>query len=428
MTQLISRPVEGFDPLRVVQPDRVHGSAYTSREIFDLELERIFGRGWVYVAHASEIPEPGDFVTRRMGHEPVIVCRGKDGEIRVFANRCTHRGNRLCTADAGNAKSFQCPYHGWTFTNEGRLSAVPMKNGYADRFDDLRSELGLVPAARTDAYRGFVFASLAPDGPSLLEHLGNATTAIDRLLALSPTGELRLGAGWMKHEQLANWKMAMENNVDGYHALFTHASVYEAVRPAKVSHQPSKVKVLVRDMGHGHSEIDYSREYTHLDEEFVWFGRIPREKLPHYVAAMESRYGPEQTHRSLVIGPPHTLVFPNLFLAEMNIMTVEPIAPDRTIAYTTPALLDGAPEVNRRMLRRTEGAMGPAGFLIADDGEIAARNQRGLAARQPEWVTLSRGIESDELEESGVINTDKSAETPQRGFWREWARVMAPDA
>jgi phenylpropionate dioxygenase-like ring-hydroxylating dioxygenase large terminal subunit len=424
MTQLLNDPVDEFDVSTIVQPDRVHGDAYASDDIFERERDRIFHRGWVYVAHTSEVPETGDYVTKQIGGEPVIVVRGKDGNVRVLANRCRHRGNRICTAEAGNARSFRCPYHGWTYSNEGKLLAIPMKGGYADRFEGLREELGLSPVPRADEYRGFVFASLSPGDITLLEHLGRATTAIDRLLALSPDGEIQLTAGWMKHEQLANWKMVMENNVDGYHALFTHQSVYDAVRPAKVSHQPSKVKVLVRDLGNGHSEIDYREEYTKLDEEFVWFGRIPRQKISGYIEAMEANYGPEDTHRSLVVGPPHTLIFPNLFLAEMNIMTVEPIAAGRTIAYTTPALLKGAPEMNHRMIRRTEGAMGPAGFLIADDGEIGARNQRGLASHQAEWLTLSRGVESDEVNDTGVVNYDKSAETPQRGFWREWARVM----
>ncbi|WP_371541565.1 Rieske 2Fe-2S domain-containing protein [Streptomyces sp. NBC_00554] len=423
-----ANPTNTFDVEALVRPDRVHGSVYTSPEIFRRELEQIFRKGWVYVAHDSEVPEPGDYITRMMGQEPVIVARGKDGQVRVLANRCAHRGNRLCNAEQGNATSFRCPYHGWTFSNEGPLVAVPMRNGYADRYDSLRGELGLTPAARVDTYRGFVFASLAPTGISLLEHLGRSTDAIDRLLALSPAGELQLGAGHMKHFQNCNWKMVMENNVDGYHALFTHKSVYDAVRPAKVSHQPAKVKVLVRDLGGGHSEIDYSEEYEKLDEEFVWFGRSPREKLPAYVSAMEAAYGPERTHHSLVVGPPHTLIFPNLFLAEMNIMTVDLLAADRTVAYTTPALLKGAPELNGKMLRRTEGAMGPAGFLIADDGEIGFRNQRGLAARGSEWLQLSRGLESDLDNETGTVNYDKSSETPQRGFWREWARVMGASA
>ncbi|EUA51443.1 ring hydroxylating alpha subunit family protein [Mycobacterium xenopi 3993] len=181
----------------------------------------------------------------------------------------------------------------------------------------------------------------------------------------------------MKHLHHANWKMVVENNVDGYHALFTHASVYDAIRPAKVSHVPSKVDVVVRDMGNGHSEIDYSNEYRKLNEEFVWYGRIPREKLAEYVEALERTYGPSQAHDALVVGPPHTLIWPNLFLAEMNVMFVEPQAVNRTIAYTTAVLMPGQDKLNERTLRRSEGAMGPAGFLIADDGEIGMRNQAG---------------------------------------------------
>jgi len=80
--------------------------------------------------------------------------------------------------------------------------------------------------------------------------------------------------------------------------------------------------------------------------------------------------------------------------------------------------------MNRKMIRRTEGAMGPAGFLIADDGEIGARNQLGLVAEEPEWVLLSRGLHTDEPDGQGQVNRDKSAETPQRGFWRHWAEVI----
>ena len=409
---------------RLVEPDRVHATVYTSPTIFELELERIFRDGWVFVAHDSEVPEVGDYVTKRIGRESVVVTRAKDGEVHVLANRCTHRGNRLCNAEKGNARLFRCPYHGWTFGNDGTLMAVPMKVGYAERFNALRDELALVHVPRTDSYGGFLFASMAESGPGLRAHLGRATAAIDRLLDLSPTRRISLGAGWMKHEQNANWKMVMENNVDGYHALFTHQSVYDSIKPAKVSHQPSKVKVLVRDLGNGHAEIDYSQEYEKLDEEFVWFGR---NHAPGWrdIGCHRRGYGPDETHHSLVVGPPHTLIFPNLFLAEMNIMTVELIAPGKSIAYTTAALIEGQSEINERMLRRTEGAMGPAGFLIADDGEIGMRNQLGLASRAVEWLELSRGVETDEADETGVINYDKSAETPQRGFWREWQRVMA---
>ena len=411
----------------LVGQDRVHGSVYTSPAVFATEMRRIFREGWVFVAHESEVPENGDYLTRRIADEPVIVARGKDGVVRVLLNRCTHRGNRLCNAEKGNSSAFRCPYHGWTFSNDGSLSGVPMREGYGAEFGSLRAELGLAPAARQDSYGGFIFASLAPTGITLLEHLGRATVAIDRLTALSPTGQLQLSAGWMKHRMFCNWKMVMENNVDGYHALFTHQSVYDAVRPAKVSHVPSKVETLVRDMGDGHSEIDYAPEYRRLDEEFIWFGRAPRAKLANYVAALEAAHGPERAHEALVVGPPHALIFPNLFLAEMNVMTVEPLDCGESIAYTTSVLIPDAPEINAKTLRRTEGAMGPAGFLLADDGEIGIRNQFGLAAREPEWVVLSRGRDSDIDDESGRINKDKSAETPQRGWWRHWASVLDDD-
>jgi phenylpropionate dioxygenase-like ring-hydroxylating dioxygenase large terminal subunit len=415
---------DAFDVDGVIRSDRVHGSVYTSGEIFRREMDTIFKTGWVYVAHDSEVSERGDYLTRVIGHDPVVVVRGKDDVVRVILNRCTHRANKLCNAEQGNANSFRCPYHGWTFSNTGALQGVPMREGYGEAFNAVRSELGLAEAPRVDSYGGFVFASLAPDGISLREHLGKATGAIDRLLNLSPTRKIDLRANWMKHLHHANWKMVVENNVDGYHALFTHASVYDAIKPAKVSHVPTKVDVLVRDLGDGHSEIDYTDEYRKLDEEFVWFGRTPRAKLGGYVDDLETAYGPQQAHDALVVGPPHTLIWPNLFLAEMNVMFVEPQAPDRTIAYTTAVLIPGQDELNERTLRRSEGAMGPAGFLIADDGEIGMRNQAGLAAELPEWLMLARGVESDVADTSGIINRDKSAETPQRGFYSQWATVV----
>ncbi|GFG83991.1 aromatic ring-hydroxylating oxygenase subunit alpha [Mycolicibacter algericus] len=419
---------DDFDVTTVVRNDRVHGSVYTSPEIFRREMNTIFKTGWVYVAHESEVSERGDYLTRMIGYNPVVVVRSKDGVVRVLLNRCSHRANKLCNAEKGNANAFRCPYHGWTFGNNGALQGVPMRECYGDNFNEVRSELGLAQAPRVDSYGGFIFASLTPDGVTLREHLGGATRAIDRLLNLSPSRSIDLRANWMKHLHHANWKMVVENNVDGYHALFTHASVYDAIRPAKVSHVPTKVDVLVRDIGNGHSEIDYSNEYRNLDEEFVWYGRIPRAKLPRYVDALEQEYGPDQAHDALVVGPPHTLIWPNLFLAEMNVMFVEPQLPNRTIAYTTAVLIPGQDELNERTLRRSEGAMGPAGFLIADDGEIGMRNQAGLAAEQPEWLVLSRGMGNDVTDETGIINRDKSAETPQRGFYARWAEVVGGKA
>jgi len=95
-----------MDYKTLVQDDRIHASLYTDPRVFEDEMERIFHRGWVFVGHDSEIPASGDYVTRLIGREPVIMVRGKDGAVEVLVNRCMHRGTLVCTAERGSAKTF----------------------------------------------------------------------------------------------------------------------------------------------------------------------------------------------------------------------------------------------------------------------------------------------------------------------------------
>src|SRR3954470_19117951 len=140
----------------LVQPDRVHRSIYTDAAIFDLEMERIFGRAWLVLGHESQVREPGDYFTTRMGREPVIVVRHEDGSVRVLINRCAHRGAMVCAEGRGTTERFVCPYHGWSYDIGGSLRAVPFSSGYQK--DDL-AQLRLLTVARVAVYRGFIFAS-----------------------------------------------------------------------------------------------------------------------------------------------------------------------------------------------------------------------------------------------------------------------------
>ena len=93
---------------QLVKDDRVSGRVYYDPAVFEEELAKIWYRDWIYVAHESEIPEPGDYVTRRIGLQPVIVSRDEDGAVHLLLNRCMHRGNTVCQSERGNAHAFRC--------------------------------------------------------------------------------------------------------------------------------------------------------------------------------------------------------------------------------------------------------------------------------------------------------------------------------
>ena len=136
----------------LVHEDRVHRTIYTDPMIFDLEMTHIFGAVWVYLAHESQIPRNDDYVTAKLGLRPMIVLRDSNGRLRALFNRCSHRGARVCRETRGSAAIFQCPYHGWTYFNTGKLRGVPWPEGYACDFKDDKFNLAQVP--RVESYRG----------------------------------------------------------------------------------------------------------------------------------------------------------------------------------------------------------------------------------------------------------------------------------
>jgi phenylpropionate dioxygenase-like ring-hydroxylating dioxygenase large terminal subunit len=410
-----------MDYKTLVQDDRIHASLYTDPRMFEDEMERIFHRGWVFVGHESEIPAPGDYLTRHIGREPVIMVRGKDGVVGVLVNRCMHRGTLVCAAERGSARTFACPYHGWTYDLSGALLGVPYPGGYAAL--DKRAH-GLARPPRVSAYRGFVFASLSPDGPSLAEHLGPATRLIDRSCDLAPDGEIELSAGWVKHHCAANWKMLPENDSDGYHLGFVHAALFKTVRTQyqRVVGDERTIKAVVRDWGGGHIEIDWSPGY---EKPFEWIGGASGAAVADFVEALERRDGKEAARRRFMEGPAHALIFPNLFLGETNIAIVQPLSVEECVHWHTPMFLKGAAQLNSRLLRMAEAGMGPASFLMPEDLLIASRNQQGLHARTPEWLLLSRGLNREVVDAEGRTVSHVTDETTNRGFWRHFRTVMS---
>ncbi|MBX3498522.1 MAG: aromatic ring-hydroxylating dioxygenase subunit alpha [Alphaproteobacteria bacterium] len=404
----------------LIRRDRVHGSLYTDPAIFERELGNIWYRTWVYVGHESEVPDANDFVMKSIGPEPIIMTRDGRGAIQLLHNRCPHRGNTVCVADRGNAASFTCPFHSWTFNNDGSLRGFPFPGGYQG-VD--RSRLGLGRVPRVASYRGFVFGSLTADGPDLHTHLGAARQAIDALCRTSPDGEVQITTGFLKHKVRANWKLVVENETDGYHPAFVHASIFRVAQSGIGSLYSDDSSAVARYLEDGHSENDLRPEFRKRDEPLGWFGTSPA-RLPDYVARMEAAYGADEARRIMIDGTPHIMIYPNLFIAEIQIFVLQPLAVDLTVQHVSALQFKGAPDLNRRMLQQTMGSVGPAGFLLADDAEMYERTHMGLRARDPAWLYIGRGLGRERRDENGFRVGAATDETPTRGIWEHYRSLM----
>ncbi|MFE2996911.1 Rieske 2Fe-2S domain-containing protein [Nocardia sp. NPDC059246] len=418
-TEPEAAPIVRPDLDYLIQPDRVHGSLYTDPRIFARELARIWYRTWVFIGHESEVPQPGDYVRKKFGPQDVVMTRDGDGQVHLLLNRCAHRANLVCEDAKGNANAFRCPYHGWTYSNDGKLLGYPYNKGYGGK-GKLELSMGRVP--RVDSYQGFVFGSFAEDGPSLIEHLGNAAGEIDRLARLSPEGKVELTAGWLQHRTRANWKLLAENETDGYHPQFVHGSIFSVTGSPIGALYSDNSTAVTRNLGNGHSENDLRPEFRNFAEPMRWFGTTEL-RVPEYVSKMRELHG-EAAEQILIEGAPHVMIFPNLFIAEIQVFNIQPVSVNECIQFSTAVQLAGAPELNTRMVSQSIGSVGPAGMLLADDTEMYERNQIGAEQLRPEWLDLRRGLVRERTDERGLTIGGATDETGMRGFWAHYKKLM----
>ena len=208
-----------------VQKGMIPAKLYSDPEIFDIERRRVFGHAWLFLAHESEIRDPGDYVVRRIVDDSFIICRDEAGEVRVLFNMCLHRGMQVCRSEIGNTSHFRCPYHAWTYSNSGDLVGVPFhRDAYGGEEGLKKQGVGLLPAPRVATYAGLIFASLDANAPELTDYLGDFRFYLDFYLRHSEEGpDFR---GPQRFRVNANWKIGAENFAgDTYHTPHTHASV-----------------------------------------------------------------------------------------------------------------------------------------------------------------------------------------------------------
>jgi nitrite reductase/ring-hydroxylating ferredoxin subunit len=419
----------------LVRPGSVHGDIYTKAEIFEQELAKIFHASWLYVGHASEIPEAGDFVLRTMGRQPVIFVRGKDGVVRVLMNRCRHRGAQVCEVEKGRETHFRCWYHGWTYENTGKLTHVPEEGGYPADFPFDRYGLSQPPVV--EDYRGFVFASLRDGVKPLREHLGLAAPMIDLMIDASPTGEIVLDMGCNKTTYAGNWKFV---GMDGYHPNYLHVSVIIARAKREAGEAENKPDAefmnatswsdegdsVTRDLGSGHSMLDLMPHRMRTVDSYL-AGLKKLDGGGAYVDAMLQAYGPERGRILLAMaGDPHVGLFPNVQLINSHIRIVNPLAVDKTEIMMFPVRLAGVSDaINDNRLRKHEGFYGPASGGSPDDAEIFERTQRGLQVQVDPWIELSRGMHREYVDADGSIVGKITDEVPQRAQMKRWVELMS---
>lgn len=427
--------MNGIDPASLVRDDRVHRSVYTDPAIFALEMERIYGRAWVYVGHDSQIPNPGDYLTLMIAGQPVVMSRHTDGKVHVLFNRCGHRGARVCVEPQGNADIFRCAYHGWTFNTDGTLDAVSMPRGYGEALDTTNPALGMGRLPRVDSYRGFVFASLSTEGPDLATHLGHARASIDELVDKAPGGALDLSGGVHKYLFRGNWKLQMENTVDMYHVPFSHESTLRrdgrqfsrrrgdesgstlSTSGAAAERWEQRIAWASKETGHTYTGHQPAAEQKANDDP------VHQE----YVATLTALHGPDRTQEILNPKRHNSWFFPNMSLQALNphVRVIRPVSVDRTEVWVYPVKFAGAPEaMNVDIIRQLNLTHAAASLIQTDDLENFTRVQDGVAADNFEWVLFSRGVEGDTPDnQDGVVNKG-TVELPQRAQYAAWARYM----
>jgi len=435
------RPAPDFDTL--IHEDKVHASLYTDPEIFRLEMDAIFGGTWVYLAHESQIPAPNDFIRARLGLRPIIVVRDRHGRVRGLYNRCTHRGATVCRQDKGNAKAFQCPYHGWSFLNTGELNGVPWPDGYAGDFSDPAFNLAQIP--RVEIYRGFIFGTLNRDAPPLFDHLGPARRPIDEWLDRHPGGTVALcEANRLKYK--GNWKLAYDNAADGYHVVFSHRSLLmmenrfladDEKGMAFYKDKPDDAPMYVHYLGNGHHFKD-KRPNIEQGAGKLWAIEGIHPGMEHYEALIRDKAGAD-ADRLLDLAssePVNINIFPNLLILGNHIQVLQPLAVDETdTTWFGTAVVDEAGElggfvdqVNALRMRTQESF---PNFGEVDDATNFEEIQIGLAALEDEWVYMHRGLGLPERfthEIDGTIKGPATDEVFLRETMKHYKALMSDPA
>jgi phenylpropionate dioxygenase-like ring-hydroxylating dioxygenase large terminal subunit len=422
-----------------LQAGTVSREVFVNDEIFRQELERIFGRAWLFVGHEDLVPNPDDFFVSRMGTESVILTRDRQGKINVLLNSCMHRGMKLCRSDGGNTRAFTCPYHGWSYSTDGRLVETPGElvgvPGFATHY---RGELdkkswGLVHCPRVVNYKGTIWASWDAKAPDFEDYLGGFRIYLDAALDHRDgrEGGSEMVGGVQKWRVKCNWKFAAENFIgDLYHDI-SHRSVdLVGIGPSggkgRRDRPRGRTTIGFPGLGHGglaelphHAEPDYVATYRNHPEVEDYYRQVHEARVRNLGDRLRVTTGTGT-------------IFPNMSFHGRQPRTIavfHPISPTEMEMWRIYLVDRDAPQVVKDVARHYYlRYSGPGGMTESDDMEnwvYATEASMGPVARRfPYNYQMGAGHSQPIPELPGGFDGGEYSEQNARVFYGRWKQLM----
>lgn len=416
---------------------KVDKRVYTDQAIFDLEMERIFEQTWVYVAHESQVAKPGDYMTTEIGKQDVILTRDEKSKIHIFYNRCTHRGAKLTIKDSGNVQQFVCNFHAYCFKTDGTLASIPLEDSYEDSgYGRCSPEMNLREVADVESYRGFIFARLRPGKIDLHSWLGDTKKTLDNFVDRAPEAEVEVVGRPYRWINPCNWKMLVENIVDGAHVVGTHPSIGQTgARLAKEYEVKNEAVPAVLQMAKGFwqpAQVIREMGVTVLENGHAYNGgrfslHSGYSEVGDYVEALKNAYGEQRTDEILLQQRHNTGFYPNMHMKTMiqKIRIFKPVSPSKTLVECWVFRLKGAPdEILQRTLSYAEMLDSPATLVSSDDAEVMMRMQHGLETEAEQWVSMHRGLKRPVEKENDALHCEGDTELAFIHQYNVWKRLM----
>jgi anthranilate 1,2-dioxygenase large subunit/terephthalate 1,2-dioxygenase oxygenase component alpha subunit len=394
---------------------RVPYQVFTDQALYDVEQERIFrGDAWHWVGLEAETPHAGDFKTNAIGDTPVVMIRDAQGAMKVFVNRCAHRGAVLCIDQRGNTKGFTCVYHNWSYDLDGNLQGVAFRHGVNKQgglpadFDFTAHHLQRL---RVEVLGGLVFATFSEAVAPLRDWLGTRMTQHIERIFCRPIQILGSYTQYMHN----NWKLYVENVKDSYHASLLHLFF----TTFKLNRLTMEGAVEVSDSGGHH--ISWSKMAADQSNGTEYEQGTLRAMQDDFRLADRRLL---QTWPEFADGVTHAIqtVFPNLVVQQIqNSLALRLMVPKGVNECELQWLLfgyaDDTPEQTEMRLVQSN-LIGPAGLVSMEDGVVGSFIQRAIARDPAKAAVLEMGGRDVEPKTSRV------SEASIRGFWQAYRAIM----